>query len=160
MLRTIFALLLGSVLLGTATAAYAASAQSLVVDVRDRDPQLSRLSHYSASAPVELRVIAPGASSVALVGASPAGTTVRVPLAAARDGSFTGTTTLAVPGTWLLAISTTYKGPEIVGDSFSVVVEQGASARDAAVLAVLAVLSIGGGIGLIVAGRGSAAQLT
>jgi hypothetical protein len=138
-------------------ASSAEAAQALSVEVGDTGPQVSHLVAYVPGAPIEVRVKAPGARSAALVGLGPDGSNVRFPLDRAADGTFTGNAALGAPGTWSLAVATTSDGPEILGESFPVVVAPGPSKLEIAALIAMAVVSIGGGVGLIAAGRSGAA---
>jgi hypothetical protein len=154
MFRLVFALVLAWI--AVAGSPYpAAAAQTLTVRVADTGPQVNHLASYVPDVPIDVTVEAPGARTVALAGLGPDGSNVRFPLAQVR-GVFAGTATFAVAGTWSLAVATTADGPEILGESFPIVVAPGPSSLQIGGLIALALVSIGGGVGLIAAARQSA----
>lgn len=148
--------LLGLVLalgLSSGASALAAGVQTLGIDLTAAQPQVDRLNSYMQGQPIDVRVTS-RAGGVALVGVSPTGTNLRVPLTRAGNGRFAGSFTPGVPGTWSLAVASDVAGTANATSSFSVAVaEPGASDAAAAGLIAFAIGSIGVGIWLILAGR-------
>ena len=135
----------------------AAAAQPLSIDNRTDQLRIDHLDAYSNGEPVTVRVQAQPAQAVTLIGLSPAGTDLRVPLVREPDGSFTGVATLSAPGSWTLAISTTANGVQTLSQSFVVTVADSAATTSSVLTMLgLALVSIGGGVGLIAVGRKNA----
>ena len=158
MLRTVTALVLALVAtVAVASAAAVVSArhagdQALSVTMTSQGARIERLDGYTAARPIALRVAAPRAQGVTLVGTAPDGGNLRVPLARAADGSFGAEVGLAMPGIWSLAIAS-HAGPdEATSESFAISVVEGVSQRALGVVLALALLLLGGGVGLIVLG--------
>ena len=148
------ALLLG--LLATAAVASAAvlasrqgNDQQLVIVMTARGSHVERLDGYTPARPIVVRVDAPHAKSITLLGQAPDGGTLRVPLARGADGRFGADVTLAVPGVWSLTIASRADAVQMASESFAVNVVDGVSARTLGLVVALAVLFLGGGIALI-----------
>jgi hypothetical protein len=139
------------------TAGIAAAAQPLTIDDRTDQLRVDHLDRYTNGEPVAVRVQAQPAQGVALLLLAPDGTSTRVPLALDADGSFSGTVTLAAPGTWTLAIAVNANGVQTTSQSFvAIVTDARATYESVLTMLGLALVSIGGGIGLIAVGRKSA----
>lgn len=140
--------------------AWAAPAQTLRIDLTAAQPQVDRFNRYIQGQPVDVRVVSRSRRGVALIGVSPTGANLRVPLARAGDGTYGGSFTPGTPGMWSLAVVSETAAAN-ASPSFPVVVaEPGASDATAAAMIALAIASIGGGIGLITVGhRSSTAQI-
>lgn len=151
MLRTVAVLALA--LAGTPAIASAGSAQTLGIDIGGPTPQIERLDRYVDTRPVAVSVRAPRASSVTLVGTSPAGGNLRVPLSRGAGGRYIASLALAAPGTWTLAIEASIAGGNAMTESFPLSVAAGATTPEIALMLLLAVLSTVGGIALIAATR-------
>jgi hypothetical protein len=135
-------------MLSSVAAASAGPAQSLGIDVSGATPRLDKLVEYVESTPVVVRVTAPNAQRVAIIGVSPSGVNIRVPLAHGPGQAFTGTLTLETAGTWKLAVDATVEGGDAMTGTFAIEVARGTQ-RDATLLFALAGLSICSGLGLI-----------
>jgi hypothetical protein len=134
--------------------ALAAAAETLGIDLTAPQPQVDRLSSYAQGQPIDVRVTSHSSGGVALVGVSPSGSNVRVPLTREGTDRFAGSFTPGIPGTWSLAVASDATGTANATSSFSLAVDEpGASNAVAAVLITFAIGSIGVGIWLIAAGR-------
>lgn len=158
MLRTVTALVLALVAtVAVASAAVVVSArhagdQTLTVTMTPQGSRVERREGYTAARPIVLRVDAPRAQGVTLLGTAPDGGSLRVPLARAADGSFGGEVGLAMPGIWSLAIASQAGSDEAASGAFAISVVEGVSQRALGVVLGLALLFLGGGVGLIVLG--------
>ncbi len=158
MLRTVTALVLALLAtIAVASAAVLASAhqgsgQSLGVALSAQGSHVERLDSYAPAQPIAVRVDAPRAETVALLGVTPEGGNLRVPLVRGADGRFGADVRLPVPGVWSLAVSARTDAIESVSDTFAVSVAQGAGAKALGVVMALAVALLAGGIALIVLG--------
>jgi hypothetical protein len=151
---------LASLLLVTAACAGVASAsgtQSLGIDARGATSQIDKLEHYVVSEPVMIHVTAPGARYVALIGVGPDGKSIRVALGSTGQGAFTGAMALPTRGTWSFAAEIGRSQGHDMTESFPLVVADRESNAGAALMAALALASIGGGVGLIGIARKHAA---
>ena len=133
--------------------ALAAGTQALTIDLRGGTPRIDKLERYETGTPLTVTVTAPSAESAMLAGVGPDGSNLRAPLARGADGAFTATVTLATPGTWSLATSTSANGETVSTESFALTVSDAPSPVGAAVMAALSFVSIAGGIGLIAVKR-------
>jgi len=149
MFRFVAPMLLALTLAPTA----ALAAQPLGIDLYTTAPRVDKLDRYVAGEEVSVRVAAPPASRVTIVGVGPDGSNLRLPLVQGPDGAYSGTLMMPVAGTWSLAANTTIGGEDVSTESFPVVVAEPESTLPALVMAALALASIGGGIGLIAVRR-------
>ncbi len=155
MVRTVMALVLALIAtVAVASAAVVVSAkhagdQTLGVAMTAQGSRIERLDDYTAARPIVLRVDAPRARGVTLVGTAPDGGSLRVPLARAADGSFGGEVTLAMPGVWSLAISSHLGDAESASESFAITVVEGVSQRALSLVLALALALLAGGLALI-----------
>jgi hypothetical protein len=142
-------------LLATAAAALAlAPAQRLAVDLTSGTPQVERQAAYTSSQAIRLHVRAPQATAASLIGVSPDGSNLRLPLVRDPDGSFAGQLRLPAAGTWSLAVATVFGEDVSTTQSFAVDVADGAALFGrASLLLMLAAGSIAGGIGLLAVAR-------
>ncbi|BDE06459.1 hypothetical protein WPS_17350 [Vulcanimicrobium alpinum] len=101
--------------------------------------------------PVAVGVRAPRASSVTIVGTSPGGENLRVPLSRTAGGRYSASLPLATPGTWTLAVEASVAGGNAMTESFPLSVAAGATTPEIALMVLLALLSITAGIALIAA---------
>lgn len=154
-LALFFLVLLATV--GSAAAADEQQQQLLGITVRGESQKIDRLDHYNAAQPVTIRVVAPEAARVVVAGAKPDGTPMRVALQRGADGTYTGTLDVPTPGTWILAAHTTIGGIETTTGKISMQVKPPPTHDDPTLMLVAALVSIGGGLGLIVIGRTTAA---
>lgn len=148
-------------MLAVATGARAATAaaETLGIDLTAPQPQVDRLGRYEQGRPIDVRVTTRSSGGVALVGVSPSGVNLRLPLVRDRGDSYGGTFTPGTPGTWSLAVASDAAGTANATSTFPLVVtEPGASDAATAAMFALALASIGGGIGLITVGRKNATQ--
>ena len=138
--------------------AVAAGAETLGIDLTAPQPQVDRLSSYAQGQPIDVLVTSRSSGGIALIGVSPTGSNVRVPLTREGADRFAGSFTPGVPGTWSLAVASEAAGTANATSSFSLAVaEPGASNALAAALITFAIGAIGVGIWLIAAGRRFAA---
>ncbi len=158
MLRTVVGLVLAlAATVAVASAAVVVSAnhagrQTLGVAMTSGGTRIARLDGYVAARPIELRVDAPRARTVTLVGTAPDGTNLRVPLVRANDGGFAGEVALATPGVWSLAISAHRGTTEAASEPFAISVVEGVPQRVLGLVISLALALLGAGLGLIVRG--------
>ena len=144
-----FRSLIAAVVLVAVSGAAASAAQIITVVSTDEGDRIDHAARYDAAEPVTVRVQADG-DTATLVGSSPAGGNLQVPLVRA-DGWFTGNVRLD-PGTWTLAVQMRQGSVATTGSAFTV--EAGdADGSAIATLAGLALLSTAGGAGLIAVGR-------
>jgi hypothetical protein len=142
------------------SAGVAAAAQPLTIDERTDQLRVDHLDRYTNDEPLAVRVQAQPAQSVTLLGLAPDGGSLRVPLARQADGSFTGDVSLAKPGTWTLAVDAAANGVQSTSQSFVVIVADARATKESFFTMLgLALVSIGGGLGLIAVGRKNAVAL-
>lgn len=140
--------------LSSGASALAAGAATLGIDLTAPQPQVDRLSSYAQGQPIDVLVTSRSSGGVALIGVSPTGSNLRVPLTRKGADRFGGSFTPSVPGTWSLAVASEAAGTANATSSFSLAVDEpGASNAVAAALIAFAIGSIGVGIWLIAAGR-------
>jgi hypothetical protein len=158
MLRTVVGLVLALVAtVAVASAAVVVSAnhagrQTLGVAMTSQGSRIQRRDSYIAARPIALRVAAPRARTVTLVGTAPDGGSLHVPLTRTDDGSFAGEIALATPGVWSLAIASHRRKTEATSEPFAITVVEGVPQRVLGLVVALALALLGGGLGLIVRG--------
>jgi hypothetical protein len=156
MFRSAAPLLLASILASILAPVAALAAQPLTIDLRAAMPRIDKLDRYDTGTALALRVMAPAASQVTIVGVGPDGSNLRVPLAAGAGGIYAGTVTLPVAGTWSFAADTTVDSEDVSTESFPVLAAEPESRLPAAIMAALALVSVAGGVGLIATARRTA----
>lgn len=153
MLRAVLvlALLVTAALTSAVAAAVASTEAPLHVVLGHGRPRIQHAAAYTAARPIEVRVEGRHARGpVSVVGVSPAGENLRVPLARRPGGDYTGTITLPTPGVWSLAIAT--GGTAASTGSFAVAVAAQAPVWGVMTSLLLAILCVAGGIAMIAYG--------
>lgn len=147
-MRRLFAALILVVACGAAPAL--ASDQTIVVTPGPNGQIVRTVGRYVAG-PIHVSVLAPRASAAQVAGSDADGANVQVPLARTARG-WEGDVRLDA-GTWHLTTFVTEAGTTTQGAPFPLNVGGTDTTPVATLFGALAVLSIGGGIGLIAAGR-------
>jgi hypothetical protein len=153
MLRAAFvlALLVATALTGAIGTAAASADAPLHVILGHGRPHIQHAAAYTAARPIEVRVDGRRARGpVSVVGVSPAGENLRVPLTRRPGGDYAGTITLPTPGVWSLAIAT--DGAVASTGSFAVAVAAQAPVWGVMTSLLLAILCVAGGIAMIAYG--------
>ena len=153
MLRAAFvlALLVATALTAAVGAAVAATDAPLHIMLGHGRPRIQHAAAYTAARPIEVRVDGRRTREpVSIVGVSPAGENLRVPLTRRPGGGYAGTITLPTPGVWSLAIAT--GGTAASTGSFAVAVAAQAPVWGVMTSLLLAILCVAGGIAMIAYG--------
>jgi hypothetical protein len=159
MLRIVAGVLL-ALLLTAGTALALAPIQRLAVDLSGGSPQVERQAAYADSQAIQLRVHAPQATEATLIGVGPDGSNLRFPLVRGAGDTFTQQLRLPLAGSWSLAVATVVGEDVRTTQSFAVdVADSGALFGQASVFLVLAVISILGGVSLLLFARPRVATL-
>lgn len=153
MLRTLIVLALAVVaaVTGGVAAATASPDPSLHVTLGRGRPHIEHALRYAAARPIVILVDGRRArGAVSVVGLSPEGENLRIPLARRPAGDYAGTLTFPTPGTWSLAIAT--QGAAVSTASFALAVAAEGSRGWIVACAAFAALCLAAGVVLIVYG--------
>lgn len=126
-----------------------AGQQSLDVTMRHGAPRVQRQGSYVPASPIGVTVHAPHADAITLVGVSPAGQNLRVPLARDPNGEYVTTLHLTTPGIWSLAVVSQLGALRNTTENFAIDVTQSDSRLAAAIASGATFLSLAGGLVLI-----------